>query len=84
MKLFFDKKSCDILGLEFEVAPEKFSLELELFVESSTETKAFLQVVDNDDQSALFSVYPKLCRELEIDCFTMPKHGARMACKLCL
>ena len=84
MKLLFDKKSCELLGLEYlDISPVKF-LTLELFVESCTETKAFLQVVDNDDQSALFSGYPQLCQELEVDCFTMPKHGTLIGCKLCL
>lgn len=84
MKLSFDKKSCEILGLEYqEFSPKKF-LPLKLYVESSTETAVLLQVVNNDDQNALFSVYPRLSQELEIECFTLPKNGTLIACKLCL
>ncbi|AHC54885.1 hypothetical protein D1R32_gp168 [Tunisvirus fontaine2] len=76
------KKSCEILGLDYEENLPNNFISLELFVESCTETKVFLQVVDNDDQNALFSVYPQLCEILEVDSFTMPKHGTLIGCKL--
>ncbi|ALX27538.1 hypothetical protein GMAR_ORF164 [Golden Marseillevirus] len=84
MKLVFDKSSCEILGLEYENMNEKVFLTLDLYVESSTETDVFLQVVDMDDQSTLFSAFPELCEKLEIECYTMPKPGTRLFCRLCL
>nr|WQM87198.1 hypothetical protein [Marseillevirus cajuinensis] len=83
-RLLFDKKSCKILGLEYnESSPTKY-LNLDLYVESSTETTAFLQLKDIDDQSCIFSLYPSLCEKLEVECQTLPRHGTPINAKFCL
>nr|WNL49825.1 hypothetical protein MarFTMF_309 [Marseillevirus sp.] len=83
-RLLFNKKSCEILGLEYEeLSPKKF-LNLDLYVESSTETMVYLQIVGMDDQNCIFSLYPQLCKKLEIECRTLPRHGTPIKAKFCL
>ncbi|BAU80173.1 hypothetical protein A9K97_gp178 [Tokyovirus A1] len=82
--LIFDRKSCKILGLEYkDIAPTKY-LNLDLYIESSTETMAFLQIVGIDNQSSIFSLYPQLCEKLDIECQTLPRHGTPIKAKFCL
>ncbi|AVR52976.1 hypothetical protein MarSH_271 [Marseillevirus Shanghai 1] len=82
--LLFDKKSCEILGLEYVGTSPKKYLNLDLYVESSTETTVYLQVTGMDDQSCLFSLYPKLCEKLEVECCAIPRHGTPIKAKFCI